>query len=643
MSQLVMNNQFFKDMRNIFFFVAILFLAVSCSSESPVPGNNDSDGYTTILAKISSPSSGEIGGGAAINRCILEVYSAADNSLVSERQIAKLSSGYAQFKVKMQNSQTYKLVLWADYSADGSSDGFYDTTGGLQNISRNTAKYTGNSEQLDAFYACQEFAGNGNTVNVEMKRPFAQLNIYASDLNDVAEADRPAKVSVSFSSVYTSFNALTGVASGEAELRYAAPVAIVGDNMQLSYDYLFASVDEQTLADFTMSFSNESGTVFEPYQFTDIPVQRNYATSVTGDLLTNSGELEVVIEPGIGTSEAAFDVYDGSSAVKPDMDGNTVAVNSAANMAYVLKNLTQFNDKVITVNCNVDFAGAQIKNSASKISLSINGRGHTLKNLTLLSNDVACGLIPNLSGGTVSNLHIDNFKIVRDESKSDSYSGAIVGETYGNVVIENCRVTNSEVNGINKVGGIVGFVSDGIIEVKGCVVENTHLMTYTWDGGDCGGIVGFIGNDVTSATISGNKFLSSIVEIKDETNPIYKAVVDEILKGYIDIQRYDEAYRESIKKLTQQVFGYEIDLSSGRGACLYVATCFFAGNTVSISAEEGALVGSKRIIRGAEDGGLVRYQGLLGLVREGNLNGGKLYINGVKTEVDTNAEKRSVE
>lgn len=130
-----------------------------------------------------------------------------------------------------------------------------------------------------------------------------------------------------------------------------------------------------------MSFSNESGTVFEPYQFSDIPVQRDCATSVTGDLLTNSGELEVVIKPGIGTSGTAFDIYDGSSVVKPDMDGNTVTVNSAANMAYVLKNLTQFNDKVITVNCNIDFAGAEIKNSASKIALSINGRGHTLRTL----------------------------------------------------------------------------------------------------------------------------------------------------------------------------------------------------------------------------------------------------------------------
>lgn len=628
-------------MKNVLFFVVILFLAVSCSNHDDE--NLVSDGYVTISAKIPSQSWGVTGNETAVNRCILEVYNASDNSLVSERQIAKISSGYAQFKVKLEGSSTYKLVLWADYAADGSNDSFYDTAGGLQHISRNTAKYTGNNEQLDAFYACQEVTGSGKAINVEMQRPFAQLNIYASDLNEVVEANRPTKVSVSFSSAYTSFNALTGVASGEAQLQYAAPVAIIGENMQLSYDYLFASANEQKLPDFTMSFSNESGTVFEPYQFSDIPLQRNYTTYVTGNLLTNSGELEVVITPGVGTSDVSFDVYDGSSAVEPDMNGNTVTVNSAANMAYVLKNLSQFNGKVVDINCNIDFAEAKIQNSASAVSLSINGKGHTLKNLTLSSDGVACGLIPSLAGGTVASLHVDNFKILRNEGKSDSYSGVIVGESHGNAVIKNCRVTNSEASGINKIGGIVGFAADGVLEVKDCTVEDTHLMTYTWDGGDCGGIVGFIGNDVTSATISGNKFLYSIVEVKDETNPIYKFVVNEILKGYIDIQRYDEAHRENIKQLTQQMLGYEIDLSSGRGACLYVSTCYFAGNTVSISAEENALVGSKRIIRGAEDGGLVRYQGLLGLVREGNLNGGKLYINGVDTEVDTNAEKKSVE
>lgn len=630
-------------MKNILFFVAILFLAVACDSESSVPENVTSDQLVTVSAKISSQASGEVGNGAAINRCILEVYNAADNSLVGERQIAKPSSGTAQFKVKLESSQAYKLVLWADYSADGSNDKFYNTTEGLQSISRITGEYTGNNDQLDAFYACKEFSAGETTVNVEMQHPFAQLNVYASDFYDLVEADRPTKVSVSFGSVYTSFNALTGVASGEAKLQYAAPVAIIGKNGQLSYDYLFASADKQTLPDFTMSFSNESGTAFAPYKFSSIPLQRNYATHVTGNLLTNSGELDVVVKPGFGEPDIPFDIYDGSSLVEPDMDGNNVNVNSAANMAYVLNNLSQFNNKVINMNCNIDFAGAEIKNSTSRISLSMQGNGHTIKNLTLMSNDIACGLIPNMAGGTVSDLTIDNFRVVRDESKSDSYSGVIVGESHGNVVIKNCRVTNSEVNGINKVGTIVGFASDGIMEVKDCIVENTSVISHTWDGGDCGGIVGFIGNSMTSATISGNKFLNSTVEVKEEENMLYKALLEEILKGYIDIQQYDEAYREMIKNFSKQVFGYEIDLSSGRGACLYVATCFFSGNTVSISAEKDALTGSKRIIRGAEDGGLVRYQGLLGIVREGNLNGGKLYINGVETEVDTNSEKVSIE
>ena len=61
----------------------------------------------------------------------------------------------------------------------------------------------------------------GETVlNVEMKRPFAQLNIYSSDLGDLLEeADKPTKVSVSFSSVYTSFNALEGTVTGEGTLQ----------------------------------------------------------------------------------------------------------------------------------------------------------------------------------------------------------------------------------------------------------------------------------------------------------------------------------------------------------------------------------------------------------------------------------------
>lgn len=49
-----------------------------------------------------------------------------------------------------------------------------------------------------------------------------------------------------------------------------------------------------------MSFSNESGTAFAPYKFSSIPLQRNYGTHVTGNLLINSGELDIVVKPGFG-------------------------------------------------------------------------------------------------------------------------------------------------------------------------------------------------------------------------------------------------------------------------------------------------------------------------------------------------------
>lgn len=597
-------------MKKILFFVAILFLAVSCNKDAIVSENIASGECVTISAKISPETSRAVGDGTTVNRCILEVYNAEDNSLIGERQIAEIASGNAQFSVKLESGLACKFVLWADYSADGNTDKFYNTAEGLQNITR-TGEYTGNNDQLDAFYACKEFTVGETALNVEMKRPFAQLNIYSSDLDDLLEeADKPTKVSVSFSSVYTAFNALTGSATGDAELQYVAPVDIIASNGQMSYDYLFASAEEQTLANFTMSFSNESGTVFEPYEFSNIPLQRNYKTHVTGNLLTNSAKLNVVVKPDFETPDYSIDIYDGFSIAEPEIIGEEANVNSAADMVYVLKNMGTPNMrsvKTVNINRDMDFGGADVENSDKQVALSINGNNHTIKNLVIKERSTTvCGFIPDFIGGTVSSLNFDNIKILRNESMADCYSGIIAGRTYGTVVIENCRVTNSEVNGVNKVGAIVGFASENTIEVKDCIVENTIVTGDTNDGGDCGGIVGYISNSISSAIISGNKFINSVVQ----TTPGF----------WVDFQPL------------------------GRGASLYVGTCHLeAVSNITIQAEDDAVSGSKRIINGAEDGGLFRYQGLLGNIRGANLNGGKLFINGEETAVDLSDEKKLVQ
>ena len=152
----------------------------------------------------------------------------------------------------------------------------------------------------------------------------------------------------------------------------------------------------------------------------------------------------------------------------------------------------------------------------------------------------------------------------------------------------------------------MGFAAEGTLEIRDCYVENTTVTGDTNDGGDCGGIVGYISNTISSAKISGNKFINSIVR----TTP-----------------------------------GFLVDLQSyGRGASLYVGTCHLSSRSnISIQADADAVSGSKRIINGTEDGGLVRYQGLLGNIRSANLNGGTLFINGEQTEVDTSTDKKTVQ
>lgn len=598
-------------MKKILFFVAVLLSVISCKRDNIISENISTSELVTISANISSESSRAVGDGTTVNRCILEVYNAEDNTIIGERQVAEISSGSVQFSVKLESGLNCKFVLWADYSADGVSDKFYNTGEGLKNITR-IGEYAGNNDQLDAFYANKEFTVGETVLNVEMKRPFAQLNIYSSDLGDLLEeADKPTKVSVSFSSVYTSFNALEGTVTGEGTLQYVAPVEIIGSNSQMSYDYLFASADEQTLADFTMSFSNESGTAFEPYQFSNIPLQRNYKTHVTGNLLTNSAKLNVVVKPEFETPDYSVDVYDGFSVEVPEIIGEEANVNSAANMVYVLRNMgtPDFRSvKIVNINRDMDFADVEIENSDKQIALSINGNNHTIKNLVIkeVSSKTVAGFIPDFTGGTISNLNFDNISILRNESSSDGYAGIIAGRTYGSVVIENCRVTNSEVYGVNKVGAIVGFAAEGTLEIRDCYVENTTVTGDTNDGGDCGGIVGYISNTISSAKISGNKFINSIVR----TTP-----------------------------------GFLVDLQSyGRGASLYVGTCHLSSRSnISIQADADAVSGSKRIINGTEDGGLVRYQGLLGNIRSANLNGGILFINGEQTEVDTSTDKKTVQ
>lgn len=607
-----------KNMKKISFFAVGLLLLAACQKEAIVSESGTTGEYVTISAQLpESMTSRTIGDGTTVNRCILEIYQ--DGSLLDEgRKVVQINENKATFQAKLTSGEDYQLVLWADYSSDSSTDTYYDTDSpdGLKNISRITDTYVGNNDQLDAFFASETFTASATSTNIELKRPFAQLNIYASDLDYLLTDDvKPSTVSVTFNSVYTSFNAVEGTVGTEvSSLSYSNKVAIIGENAQMSYDYLFAPDTESTLNDFTMHFYNAAGVELPSYSFTNIPIQRNYRTHVTGNLQTVDASLSVVIQPEFEET-LTKDIYDGHSVVGPNLIGTTYNIKSAANLVYIMQNLNLCAGKTLDIQCDMDFANANINSYVatfnSSASINVNGNGKTIENLVLNGGNSIGGFIPEMGSGTIKDLTFDNLT-VKVDTDEDAYVGGIVGRVHGNLVITNCNVLNSNISGVNKIGGIVGFVTGDAsnIEITNCRVENTMISGETLkpltQAGDCGGIVGYIQS--SNATITGNYVLNSTLSLANVM-------------------------------LTD-------DQSRGRGMSLYVGTCSVVkGANIVISADADATQGSKRVINGTEDGGLVRYQGLLGNIRSMNLPAdATLTINGTKVEaVDTSTNKNPVE
>ena len=67
---------------------------------------------------------------------------------------------------------------------------------------------------------------------------------------------------------------------------------------ELTVDYIWAPVEQATLADFKMTFLDAAGKeISANSDFKSIPIRRNYRTMVSGNLLTKQGDITVEIDP----------------------------------------------------------------------------------------------------------------------------------------------------------------------------------------------------------------------------------------------------------------------------------------------------------------------------------------------------------
>ena len=199
---------------------------------------------------------------------------------------------------KLVTGNTYTVIFWAaapnaPYTVDFANKEM-------------TVDYTGvkcNDENLDAFYAKYEFTVKGaQTETIELRRPFAQLNIGTSDYTASANAGyEPNQSYVKVTNIYNTLNLWSGAVSGETAVEFAyADIKKDEEFPVTGYEYLamnYLLVNGKETVDVEFAYNETSTGDAKTRVVGSVPVQRNYRTNIYGQLLTSDVDINVVINP----------------------------------------------------------------------------------------------------------------------------------------------------------------------------------------------------------------------------------------------------------------------------------------------------------------------------------------------------------
>lgn len=357
-------------MRKLFTLAAIFFgLAASFTSCQQDVLDVDVNGEQTVMLNVTIPEAETRATNSAQGlfnndvlgteedantiRYILQIFD--QNGRPSDETLYEYSDGtHVAFPVRLVPGRDYTFVVWADFVTNGRNniDNHYITKDDegktdLRNIRINEASWKAMDETRDAFTgifsteAAGEKYSSASTIDVELTRPFAKVRVVTTDLVALANLGiKPDYATVEYTTPYRAgFNALT-CQPFEAEQNdkkthqvsdsEAFAIVAYGDNTAankvLFTDYLFASADQNDVVKFDLSVyekADKSGPIKSNSFSTDIAIKRNHLTTITGSILTEGNNVEVVINPNFG----------GYIDSEYELKDNIIVYNSAKNEA----------------------------------------------------------------------------------------------------------------------------------------------------------------------------------------------------------------------------------------------------------------------------------------------------------------------
>lgn len=455
------------------FAAATMLLATSCSQEEDF-GQQSSGELTSFSVKLENATgSRAVGDGTTATKLYYEVYRGSE--CIIDQNVAINTT--ASIEMPLLKGEKYDIIFWAQ-----SANGIYK----VENLKEITVDYQSpkaNMEDYDAFYnALNEFTADGKTHTIELRRPFAQLNLGTSDWEKAKEGlaangntdEVPVThTQVTVKGLATSFSPLTGIATGDAgEVTFAynelpSQETLTVDNVSykyLSLNYLLVestnepqgleayvqkTADSKTNVDLVFALKRGETALFE-LNIPNAPVQRNWRTNVVGALLTGS-EFDVIIKPETDGNYGSADILQETL----NKGGEVTLTYNVALDSY----LTIPENVEVTLNLNgysiTAESGNCIRNNGT---LTITGEGTIKSKSTYAINNVSgtvtvesgnIGAIFNggkltVNDGVIANTVSGKHGIYHDGSTL-TINGGTFTSTSGNELINDATSTTGDV------------------------------------------------------------------------------------------------------------------------------------------------------------------------------------------------------
>lgn len=553
-------------------------LMAACQSEWP-SDSVVSEGEGNIIFQVSAPEAMGItrtGGetnsalGALTNvdfsqydlRYQLAVFRIEDGNYVEAiSPQKKIVDSYepVTYSLRLTPNRNYQVVVWADFVRQGETEDLHYDTHDFRNITvpEMPDKYLLNDESKDAYYISKNFTvKNGSSEDLVLKRPFAKLRIVTTDWNyENLEMPDNFKVSYYGCKRFVNLDAVLGTSSYDelsanaddasvytATLKeakdYEGGYDMTENNRTIIVDYLMTDVEEQTPVHLTLEALKGDKQIAKQDLKTDIPIKRNWLTTIIGNTLTTDATFNISIDEGFSNEWIEGEEWWKASGLTPkapayDESTKTYSIYTKEEFMWLVDNEKTVQGKTVLICSDIDMSGVDWLPiySEGEIGYTIDGQGHTLRNFSIdevrvVDHTIGSGFLSIKVNafigvwakftGLMKNLSFENI-VINGLADADfpnnedgtnhknefayfagciGYSGANYSSAgqFENVHARHVHIKASSGKITSNVGGLIGWLGEGggsdpnwTVYLKNCSATDVHLVGY-----EIGGLVGAV-------------------------------------------------------------------------------------------------------------------------------------------------------